>query len=234
MVTDIFDRIADEDIDVFDEVEAEDSSIKNIRNVLNDALSQFDSTQRKKENRQITEQVKALLKEEIAKIKPIQKVIERNFEKETVRNVEVPIHIEPKVIQAPPAPPQIIKEVRVEIQKDQRDLSKFVKEKTVEQLKAEIEDLRKKLNGIAEAIPLLGGSGVIGIPPPEGNPDAYVLTKVDGKAKWAASTGSGGLAAGTFTITNNTPEYSFDATTSTIDTLYQVVATLIRKLQGEI
>lgn len=238
MVNDIFDRIADEEesVDVFDEVDQEDSSIDNIKNVVNDLLSQFDDQQRKKENRKITEQVKALLKEEIAKIKPVQKVIEKTLEKETVRNVQVPVHVEPKIIQAPPAPPQIIKEVRVEVQKEKPiDLSGYAESKTVNELKTEIADLKLKLKNLAEMLPMIGGSGVIGIPPPEGNPDAYVLTIDSGKAKWKVATGSGGgLTPGTFTITNNIQKYSFDATTSDIDTLYQVLATLIRKLQGEI
>lgn len=237
MVNDIFDRIADEEesVDVFDEVDQEDSSIDNIKNVVNDLLSQFDDQQRKKENRKITEQVKALLKEEIAKIKPVQKVIEKTLEKETVRNVQVPVHVEPKIIQAPPAPPQIIKEVRVEVQKEKPiDLSGYAENRTVNELKTEIADLKLKLKNLAEMLPMIGGSGVIGIPPPEGNPDAYVLTIDSGKAKWKVATGSGGLTPGTFTITNNIEKYSFDATTSDIDTLYQVLATLIRKLQGEI
>jgi hypothetical protein len=133
-----------------------------------------------------------------------------------------------------------------EIQKIKEELKKlneiekveeYAELKEVEYLKGQIEELKKNFDEsqrkTAFALASRGGSGVIGIPPPEGNPEGYVLTVNETKAKWKQSTG-GGLAAGTFTINNNTPNYTFDATTSTIDTLYQTVATLIRKLQGEI
>ena len=219
---DLFDQFVEE-LDAEDPFKqtksSEEESISTIKSQLVDLLSKFDEKDRQKQNEKIKADFADTIKRELAKIKPVQNIIEKTV----VR--DVPVHLEPKVVKSPP---QIIKEVRVEVQKENDSIPEF---------KKQLEEFKRKFDEIEKALMFStrGGSGVIGIPPPEGNPNNYVLTIVNGKPKWAVATGgSGGLTPGTFSVTNNTPVFTFDPTTSTIDTLYQTVATLIRKLQGEI
>lgn len=234
---DIFDEVADSE-DLFDVTDTtEEDSIKKIKSEISSVLDRFDNTERKAEKALLTSELKALIKEEIAKIKPVQNIIERQVE-QIIKHEQVPVHLEPKIIQAPPPPPQIIKEVRVEVQTEKKDTTKYVELSKYQDLLikfGKLEAQLKETRRMAESPIVVGGSGVIGIPPPEPNPDGYVLTVSKGKAAWKVSTGGGGgLTPGTFSISNNTPEYTFDPTASTVDSLYQIVATLIRTLQGEI
>jgi hypothetical protein len=227
---DIFDQFEEEDLsksDVFDEIDTEDSAIENVKGQVAALLEKFDAKDRKNENRKLSDEIKFFIQSEISKIKPKQNVIERTIEKKIIE----PRYLEPKLVESPP---QIIKEVRVEVEK--KDKTKYVEESKYLDLLVKISKLEtqlKETRRMAESPVVYGGPGVIGIPPPEPNPDNYVLTTDKGKAKWKAASG-GGLAAGTFSVTNNTPSYSFDPTVDSIDNLYQVVATLIRKLQGDI
>ncbi len=221
----------------FDKVGEEDD----LKESLAKAVEAYSDKKRKIDNERLTKELSEMIKIEIQKLPVVQKVIEKTLEKtlekETVRNIKVPVYIEPNIVEAPPAPPQIIKEIRVEVEK--KDKTKYAKEDEVSDLNKKLEkrikDLTEELDRVKNTFSMMGGSGVIGIPPPEPNPVGYVLTINPRKiAEWKAATGSGGIAPGTFTITNNTPDYTFDATGSTVDDLYQVVATLIRTLQGEI
>lgn len=208
--TDVFDVISPDD-DIFEQVEAEDAK----------------SEPAKVET--ISEETKDFIRAEVAKIKPTQSVIERVIETRAE-----PVHIEPRVVQAPAAPPQIIKEVRIEVEK--KDQTKYAKEDDVEALKERIEGLVKQLaetRRMAEA-PLVigspGGSGVIGIPPPEGN-EGKVLTVVNRKAAWVTSS-SGGSSSDAYTASNVTTDRSFDASNTSLDEIANVLGSLIASLQG--
>jgi hypothetical protein len=185
---DIWDELAQEQSDPFEGVTStEDDALEKIKGELAQILDRRDAREIKKSNGATLAQITALVKSEIAKIKPTQNVIERTIEKK----IYEPLHIEPRVIKAPPTPPQIIKEIRVEVEK--KDPTKYAEAETVEKLTKELEELKKRHQDLLEALPHMhGGSGVIGIPPPEGNPDNYVLTKVNGVAKWAVATGGSG------------------------------------------
>lgn len=128
--------------------------------------------------------------------------------------------------------------IRKEIQNveavSKSEVSKFRPEITaiVDKLRKNFADLRNEL--ASQPMYQFGGF----VPPNPLNKSLNsVLTNVDGTwagLDWKPGSGGGGLPPGTFTISNNTPLYTFDATGSSIDGLYQTVATLIRKLQGEI
>ncbi len=119
-----------------------------------------------------TADITSLVRSELAKIKPSQQIIER-----TIQTLQVPVH----------QPPQIIKEVRVEVQVPKKDSRKFVEQSEIEALKSAIEELRKELTETrrrADApIVIPGGSGVIGLPIPEGNDGRY-LTVSGNKPVW--------------------------------------------------
>lgn len=191
-MVDIFDQLAVDESDIFDDVSQEENSIESIRSEVAKALDQIDSRERKKEKKQITNELKAFIMDEIAKIRPKQNVIERTIQTKVIEPKV--FHVEPKVIEAPPPPPQIIREIRVEVEK--KDTKKYVEESKYLDLLIKISKLENQLKEtrrIAESpIVAPGGAGVIGIPPPEPNPEGYVLTVNKSKAVWAASTGSGG------------------------------------------
>lgn len=228
---DIFDIIAEEEIDAFDSAEAEDNAIANIKKQLDDVLKKFDSTRRTVEGNKFKDELKTFIKEELSKIKPIQNVIEKTIEKKIIEPEY--IHVKPKIIEAPPAPPQIIREVRVEV--EAKDTKKYVEvSKYLDLLVrfAKLEEKLKETRRMAES-PIIvdhGGSGVIGIPPPEPNPDGYVLKVFKGKAVWGQ--GAGSSSSDVYTTSNVTTTRNLDPTTSTIDDLYNVVASLIQSLQG--
>lgn len=229
MKPDIFDLIAPDQEDEIDRVESEDSAVEKIKKDFSALLERFDARERRTQNTRLTEEVKDFLREEIAKIKPIQRVIEKKVET---------VHVEPRVIQAPAAPPQIIKEVRVEVQtekKDTRDLVEMSALTALQEKISELEEQLRKVKWMAES-PLVipggpGGPGVIGIPPPEGN-DGKVLTVVNRKAVWATATGGGGSSADAYTPSNVTSDRSFDADDTSLDELADVLGSLIVSLQG--
>ncbi len=206
---DVFDRIAAEPPpeDIFDRVQAKIASMP-----------------------EVPENVKDLIKEEIEKLKPKERVIERVIEKKVIH--PYPVHIEPKVVQAPPAPPQIVKEVRIEVLKP--DTRQLVEQPEVDALKKKIADLEKKLSEVRKMadhpIVIHGGPGVIGIPAPEPNPEGYVLTvNGDRKAQWKES--AGGASISGYTVNDLTTLKNLPADAS-LDELRQVLGTLLTELQA--
>jgi len=82
---------------------------------------------------------------------------------------------------------QIVKEIRIEEKKDKKEYADLA---AIDELKIQIESLKKDLQEATRKIAFVhGGSGVIGIPAPEGNPEGYVLTIFEGKQRWRATTG---------------------------------------------
>lgn len=168
-----------------------------------------------------TAEITSLIKAEVSKIKP------RNVER-IIETVIQPIHVEPKIVEAPP---QIIKEVRVEVQKDNRNL---VEKNQVTELEKHVSKLEKDLKETKEIaeqpIFLPSGPGVIGIPAPEPNPEGYVLTvNSNRKAEWKAA--SGGSSVSGYTINDLTTLKNLPADAS-LDDIRQVLGTLITELQS--
>lgn len=220
-VKDIFDELSP-DKDPFDEIKStEETSIDKIRTDFMGLLEKYDTKDRKMGNAELTARVERLVKSELAKVKPVQNVIERH----------VPVHLEPRVIERT-MPAQIIRETRVEV--PAKDTRKLVEQKTIDELNAKIAELTKEIEltkGIAGSF---GGSGVIGIPPPEGNPEDYVLTISKGRATWKVATGGsgGGTSPDAYTPTNVATTRTYDATNTSLDELSSVVGSLIASLQG--
>jgi hypothetical protein len=225
---DLFDIISP-DSDVFDGIEQEESSIERLKKEMVSTLEKFDTKERKEQNRRLSEEMKDFIRGEIAKIKPVQNVIEKTIQ---TKIESVPVHIEPKVVVAPP---QIIKEVRVEVpKKDDRQLVELAQLKAlkdeIEALRTELKETRRRADS---PVVLPGGSGVIGIPPPEAGADGQVLTISNRKAAWKAATGGGGgTSSDAYTPTNVTTDRAFDATDTSLDELANVVGSLIASLQG--
>lgn len=122
---------------------------------------------------------------------------------------------------------KIIKEVKEEEKKDDK---KYAEESQVKEATKKLEDISKQFEGLKKLFMVTrGGSGVIGIPPPEGN-NGKVLTVYENRAQWRTS--SGGSSPDAYTTSNVTTTRNLDPTTSTIDDLYNVVASLIVSLQG--
>lgn len=229
---DIFDIIQPDKLDILDEIEAEDSAVENLKEQVGKLLEQFDAKDRKREQRALTDDVKEFIKSEISKIKPKQNFIENVIERTIQTKVIEPkvFHVEPKVIESPP---QIIKEVRVEVQTEKKDKTKYVEESKYLDLLTRFSKLEKKLEEtqrMAENPIIVGGSGVIGIPAPEPNPDNYVLTVVQGKAKWKAATGGGGASISGYTVNDTTTLKNLTADAS-IDEIRQVLGSLLTDLQ---
>lgn len=225
MKPDIFDLIAPDE-DVFDDVEQEDSAVENIKKSVAAVLEKFDSRERRNDSRKLSDEIKEFIREEIAKIKPKQNVIERTIEKKIIEPQV--FHVEPKVVESPP---QIIKEVRVEVEK--KDSKKYVEESKYLDLLVKISKLEKQLQEtrrMAESPVVYGGAGVIGIPPPEPNPDGHVLTVSKGKAAWAAS--SGGASISGYTVNNGNTLKTFDVTDTTLDEVARVLGSLLTDLQA--
>jgi hypothetical protein len=140
-----------------------------------------------------------------------------------------------KISMPPPMPQkETVREIRVEVpQKDNRQL---VEKSELEKALKKIEELEKKLTETDEIartpafVP--GGSGVIGIPPPEAAAADQVLTVVDTsegkKARWAAGGGGSGLSG--YTVNNGSELKTFDVASGNIDDLFRVVGTIIEDL----
>lgn len=248
---DIFDRVSDRD--VFRRVEDEDLAVDNVSKNVSSILSQLDlksdsgesdkrvmeafkslvkemkTRERNKETESLKSQIQELIRAEIAKIKPVQNVIEKQLET-IVKHVEVPIHI-------PPPPPQqtIIKEKPQIIERViEAPKGKYVEASVVDELKKEIESLKKQLKETDEMarmpsfIP--GGSGVIGIPPPEGN-DGKTLKVSGNKAQWVTVSASGGASISGYTV-NDATERKELASDASLDEIRQVLGTLLTELQA--
>lgn len=136
------------------------------------------------------------------------------------------------------APPQIIKETRVEVQKPDARLDEVLA--ALKKATAKIEELEKKLADTDQAarnpIIMPGGAGVIGIPPPEAAPTGYVLTvDANRKASWKVATGGSGGGAPSisgYTVSNPVTLKTLDVADLSLDELAQVVGTLITELQA--
>lgn len=220
---DIFDVISPEEQgDIFQDIEQEDTSIDRIKEELLATLEKFDAKERKKEKRELTDELKTFIEQEIAQIKPKQNVIEKTV----VRDRPVAFHVEPKIVEAPP---QIIRETRIEVQKEKSDPRIDSLEKQIAELKKELAKTRE----IAEDPIVIhgGGPGVIGIPAPEPNPVGYVLTvNSDKKAQWKVATGGGASISG-YTVTNGNTLKAFDVTNTSLDEIARVLGTLITEMQ---
>lgn len=208
---DIFDVIQPDD-DIFQEIEQEENSIERIKEELLSTLEKFDAKERKKEKRELTEELKSFIEEKIAKIKPKQNVIEKTVQTRVIE----PRYLEPRVIEAPP---QIIRETRVEVQKE-----KTKEDPRIDLLQKQIDELTKELKETRriadQPIFVPGGPGVIGIPPPEPAPEGYVLTvNSNHKAEWKVATG-GGSSDPTY-IGDSSTEGSWRLTVSGSDLLVQ-------------
>ncbi len=230
---DIFDVISPDEEDVFTEIESEDSAVENIKKQMSDLLEKFDAKDRKNDNRKLSDEIKNFIREEISKIKPKQNVIERQVE-QVIKHVQVPVHLEPKIIKEP-APPQIIKEVRVEVEK--KDKTKYVEESKYLDLLVKVSKLENQLKEtrrMAESpIVMPGGSGVIGIPAPEPNPEGYVLTVgANRKAQWKAATGGSGASISGYTVNNGSTLKTFDVTDTSLDEIARVLGSLLTDLQS--
>lgn len=228
---DIFDEIEEADIgDVFESVDAEDSSIDNLKSHLNDVLLKFDDKERKKDREAIKKEFAETLKREIAKIKPIQNTIQNVIEKTIETRVVEPRYIEPKVIKAPPAPPQVIKEVRVEVQKpDQKQAQE------IEDLKKKILELAAKLEESSKNQTPFNGMGFRTgkIIPSLSQQGGKYLTNDGSKLRWATvSAQGGGSSPDAYTVSNLTTVRTFDADSTSIDELADVLGSLIVSLQG--
>jgi hypothetical protein len=206
--------------DVFTDIQTERSSVETIKSEIEKVLERFDDKERRKEKREIISEIMPLIRAEIAKIKPKQNVIERTIEK------KIPVHLEPRVIQAPAAPPQIIKEVRVEV--PAKDTRKLVEESALVDLQKKIDALQKEVKEAREMaeqpVFMPGGSGVVGIPPPETGADGQVLTVSNRKAAWKDATGgsgSGHTDEETLSLGDATTDGSWQLTISGTDLLVQ-------------
>lgn len=90
---------------------------------------------------------------------------------------------------------QIIKEIKKEEKKGDKI---YAEEKTVEELKKQIEEFKSKVEQFL-LFSSMGGSGVIGIPNPEGQ-NSKVLTVVKNQAVWGEASSNGGASANPFYI----------------------------------
>lgn len=127
---------------------------------------------------------------------------------------------------------QIIRETRVETpKKDDRDLVERSTVNALEKKIAELEAKLKETDRVAKSPMFVpGGSGVIGIPPPEGN-EGKTLKVVNGKAVWITVTGGGGASISGYTINDGTTLKDLPADAS-VDDLRQVLGTLLTELQA--
>lgn len=236
MNKDIFDLIQPDIVEPIVVIESDKDEDNELKSKLDLIKRQLDEKERKREdlNRKITLEIKRYIEEQVSKVKMTQEVIERIIEKETVKNIHVPVHVEPKVIQAPP---QVIKETRVEVQVEKKDDKKYVEESKYLDLLVKISKLEnqvKEAKRMAES-PIIvgnpGGSGVIGIPPPEEKPEGYVLTVNNKrKAEWKESSGS--TSSDAYTPTNVTTRTTFDADDTNLDEIADTLGSLIASLQG--
>lgn len=200
---DIFDEVAEEDKDIFAQTQStEESSIEKLKSDLSSMIDRLDMKERKSEKEKMTLEVTALIKAEVAKIKPVQNIIERQIEQvikheqiikheQTVKHIQVPVNLPNPVI-----PPQkireIIREVRIEPNENGKQYAEL---KAVNELIKQIEDLKKEISAAKKTASLVlamrGGSGVIGIPPPGGQRGKFLSS--DGISAYWVSIASGGV-----------------------------------------
>lgn len=229
MSRDIFDRLT-EVMEEEAQVDAPDSYVEEVKKEIDTLSSKINkyAQEKKRQQESIKAGFKEFIRSEIEKIKPADNIIERVVEKKIIEPKV--FHVEPKIIEAPP---QIIKEVRVEVEK--KDGKKYVEESKYLDLLVKIAKLEaqlKETRRMAES-PIIvggpGGSGVIGIPPPEPH-EGKVLTVVNRKAAWAAS--SGGASISGYTVNNGNTLKTFDVTDTTLDEVARVLGSLLTDLQA--
>ncbi len=172
-------------LDLFDEL-AEPDQMDQIDDLKKDISKIVERMQvRKSKKNIILSALQGLVKAEVAKLAP-PKIIERQIE-QVIKHEQIPVYLEPKIVKEKAAPPQIIKETRVEVQVEKKDTNVYAHQKTVDALEKKISDIESALQRTHEVMGSLGGSGVIGIPAPEGN-NSKVLTVSGNRAIWSAPT----------------------------------------------
>jgi hypothetical protein len=237
MAKDIFDLILPDENDepkitaLMETGDPDVSQVKSEIEKLNRKLTAM-ADEKKKQKEKLASDIRDLIKSEVAKLRPVENVVERTLEKQVVKNIHVPVHVEPRVVQAPP---QIIREVRVEV--PAKDTRVHVEQSAIDALNKQIADLKKELAKTKELaerpVYIPGGSGVIGIPNPTGTPENYVLTIERGQAKWKVATAAGGgSSSDAYTVSNGTTDRAFDVSNTSIDELAAVLGSLIASLQG--
>lgn len=184
-MSDIFDLLEQ---DVFDSVEEEDSAIERIKSELSNVLEKINFRENRKERAQITSEVKDFIKKEVARIKPIQNVIERT------EVVHVPVPSQPKIVEKILQKETVVKEVT------KKDDKVYAEEKNVEVLKQEIKDLKDIVERLKAFAFSHGGSGVV-----KSN-DAYIPSNV-------------------------TPTRNFDASSTSLNEVANVLGSLIQSLK---
>lgn len=144
--------------------------------------------------------------------------------KQEVSKAVKSIKIPEKVIEK-----QIIKEVT------HKDTKKYVEEKNLEALKEEVKRLKELNDEVNRQLQFLamshGGSGVIGLPNPDGN-GGKTLQVVNGQWKPVTASTGGGSSPDAYTVLNGNTLRTFDVSNSTIDELYRFVGSLVVTLQG--
>lgn len=181
---------------------------------LEKRLSPFLKYSRKKEvlekvDKELTPIIKSFVRASLPKIQPS---IE---EKQVVKLIKEAIS---KIPEVKPAK-EVIREIKtIEI-----------KEKSFDELRKEIEILKRELEAFKQILPL-GGSGVIGLPNLEGN-NGKTLQVINNQPKWQ-SVASAGTSFDVYTPTNVTTDRSFDATLTSLDEIANVLGSLIISLQG--
>lgn len=163
-----------------------------------------------------------LIREEISKL-PIGKIVSKVVARAVTEEIERQNVVKSNLSKE-------IRESKDEIKKESARVAAAISELN-EKFRKKYDDLK---NGIINQPKYeFGGYAP---PNPVNSSNNTVLTNTNGTwdgIRWIPSSG-GGLAPGTFTVTNNTPAYTFDSTNSSLDEISQILATLVRKLQGEI
>lgn len=184
-LNDIFDEFADE-FETPPNIPApvkweEEELLKSLKQSVDGLAARVEG--RRKTRDWMTAYLTKIIKKEIEKVKP-QEVIERQVE-QIIKHEKVPVYLEPKIVQAPPTPPQIIRETRVEVQVPEKN--DYVEKKAVEELKAKISEIVKELEETSRMArtPMFipGGSGVIGVPVPEGTGKILSVVNSQWKSK---------------------------------------------------
>jgi len=187
-------------VDIFDTIELED--VKDLFDEIEYDL--FDDIELEIEVKTLKEPIVLPPKKNIFKGKFVEPLIIENkglSEDDILKLIRGEINALPK-----PKPQKVIekvieKEIIKEVKKEEKK-----DDKKIEKLEKEMSDLKDLIERIKNVLPTLGakgGSGVIGIPNPEGNNDK-VLTVQNNQAIWATSTAA---------ASNADPLYIGDPTT---------------------
>ena len=99
---------------------------------------------------------------------------------------EIMILVQDQIAKIPKVKPQKVIEKIIEkevIKEEKKEEKNFADEKSVEELKKEVTDLKEMLNKFREILPMMGGSCVIGLPNPQKH-EGQVLTVLKNQAEW--------------------------------------------------